>query len=121
MSKHPIVHIEFSSRDRAESAKFYSQVFGWKTQDMPEMNYTTFDTGKQPGGGFNPVGDQMKAGDVFVYIGTDDIDATLAKIESAGGKTVIPKSEIPGVGWIAFFTDPTGNMVALYTDLEGQG
>ena len=115
MTKHPIVHIEFSARDRSEAAKFYGAVFGWESQDMPEMNYTTFDTGKEPGGGFNPLGEQVKAGDVFVYIGTDDIDATLAKIEAQGGKTVMPKSEIPGVGWFAFFNDPTGNMVALYT------
>jgi len=115
MTKHPFVHIELSARDRSEAAKFYSEVFGWETQDMPEMNYTTFDTGEGPGGGFNPVGKQIKAGDVFVYIGTDDIEATLAKIEALGGKTVIPKSEIPGVGWFAFFTDPTGNMVALFT------
>ena len=121
MSKHPIVHIEFSSRDRAESARFYSDVFGWKIQDMPEMNYTTFATGEgSPGGGFNPLSDQVKAGDVFVYVGSDDIDATLAQIESAGGKTLRPKTEIPTVGWFAFFTDPTGNVVALYTAMQGQ-
>lgn len=118
MTKHPFVHIEFSARDRLEAAKFYGAVFGWETQDMPEMNYTTFDTGEGPGGGFNPVGDQIQAGDVFVYIGTDDIDATLAKIVAQGGKTVVPKSEIPGVGWFAFFNDPTGNMVALFTALQ---
>lgn len=121
MSKHSIVHIEFSSKDRAESAQFYGKVFGWKTEDMPEFDYTTFDPGEPPGGGFTQVGDQVKAGDVFVYIGTDDIEATLAKIESAGGKMAMPKTEIPGVGWFAFFTDPTGNMVALYTGMEGQG
>lgn len=121
MSKHPIVHIEFSTKDAKESAKFYSQVFGWQIEEYPEMNYTMFATGGEPGGGFSPVGDQVNAGDVFVYIGTDDIDATLAKIEASGGKTVIPKSEIPNTGWFAFFTDPTGNMVALYTSMDGQG
>ena len=83
MTKHPIVHIEFSARDRGEAAKFYTEVFGWETQDMPEMNYTTFDVGQGPGGGFNPIGEQVKAGDVSVYIGTDDIDATLAAAEVA--------------------------------------
>ena len=50
---------------------------------------------------------------------TDDIDASLAKAESLGGKTVIPKTEIPGVGWFGFFSDPTGNVVSLYTSKEG--
>lgn len=121
MSKHPIVHIEFSSRDRAESAKFYGDIFGWEIQDMPEMNYTTFAAEGGPGGGFNPISEQVKAGDVFVYIATDDIEATLAQVEAAGGKSIMPKTEIPGVGWFGFFSDPTGNVVALYTALEGQG
>lgn len=121
MSTHPIVHVEFSSRDRAESAKFYNELFGWKTQDMPEMNYTTFEAEGGPGGGFNPLSEQVKAGDVFVYVATGDIEATLARAESLGGKTIVPKTPIPNVGWFAFFSDPTGNSIALFTAMEGQG
>jgi predicted enzyme related to lactoylglutathione lyase len=120
MSEHPIVHIEFSSRDRGESIQFFGKVFGWKTQDMPEMNYATFDPGSPPGGGFNPTSDQVKAGDVIVYVGTDDIEATLAKVESAGGKTIMPKTEISDTGWFALFADPTGNIIGLFSGMEGQ-
>ena len=119
MSRHPIVHIELSTQDSAESAKFYGGLFGWKTQAVPEMNYTTFDTGEgSPGGGFNPLGEQVKAGDVSIYVGTDDIDAALAKVEALGGATVMPKSEIPNNGWFALFKDPTGNIVGLFTGTE---
>jgi len=118
MSKHPIVHVEFSAHDREAAGKFYSDVFGWKVQQVPEMNYATFEAEGGPGGGFNPVSDNYPAGTVAVYIQTDDIDATLAKITAAGGKVLVPKSEIPNTGWFAFFSDPTGNQVALYTDLN---
>ncbi len=121
MSKHPIVHIEFSAEDPLAAAKFYSDVFGWKTEHMPEMNYVTFDAEGGPGGGFNPIGEQVKPGDVFVYVATGDIEATLAKAESLGGKTITPKTEIPGVGWFALFSDPTGNTVGLFAGLEAQG
>jgi predicted enzyme related to lactoylglutathione lyase len=57
---------------------------------------------------------------VLLYISTDDIDATLAKIEAHGGKTVVPKTEIPQVGWFGIFTDPTGNRVALFTATSQQ-
>ena len=121
MSRHPIVHIELSTQDSAESAKFYGGLFGWKTQAVPEMNYTTFDTGEgSPGGGFNPLGEQVKAGEVFIDVGTDDIDASLAKAESLGGATVVPKTEIPQTGWFALFRDPTGNRVGLFTGMEQQ-
>lgn len=117
MSKHPIVHIELSAHDRTEAARFYSTLFDWKTQDMPEANYATFDPGTPPGGGFNTVSDQVKAGDVYIYVQTDDIEATLAKAESLGGKTLQPKTEIPNTGWFALFSDPTGNIVGLFTGI----
>lgn len=118
MSKHHVVHIEFSAEDRETAGKFYRDLFGWDVVQMPEMNYATFETGENVGGGFNPVSDTNPAGTVIVYIGTDDIEASLAKAESLGGKIVLPKSEIPETGWFGFFTDPTGNVVGLYTPLE---
>ena len=43
-----------------------------------------------------------------------DIDAYIAKIEKAGGKIVVPKMPIPTVGWLAYFTDPDGNIHGVY-------
>ncbi|HEY43579.1 MAG TPA: VOC family protein [Anaerolineae bacterium] len=88
---------------------------------MQEMDYVTFEAEPGPGGGFNQVDNEaFKVGDVLVYIRTSDIDTTLKKIESLGGKTLVPKTEIPNIGWFAFFADPTGNRVGLFTGLEGQ-
>ncbi|MEW6567438.1 MAG: VOC family protein [Chloroflexota bacterium] len=115
MTPHPIVHIEFAAQDPAALARFYSGVFGWKTEAMPQMDYVTFEAEGGPGGGFPRVdGKEYKAGDVLAYIRTDDMDATLRRIEAAGGKTLHPKTPIPGIGWYAFFSDPDGNRVGLY-------
>ena len=118
MSQHPIVHIEFSAKDRESAGQFYSQLFGWKVSQMPEMDYASFESQEGLGGGFNPVKEDYPAGTVTVYVGCDDIEATLAKAESLGGKTIVPKSEIPGTGWFAMFSDPTGNVVGLFTGLN---
>jgi predicted enzyme related to lactoylglutathione lyase len=120
MSEHHFVHVEFSARDREETGKFYNDLFGWKIEQDSEMNYAMFDSGDNVGGGFNPVSDTNPAGTVIVYIGTDDIDASLAKVESLGGKIVTPKTEIPNMGWFGLFSDPTGNMVGMYTALEAE-
>ena len=117
MSKYPIVHVEFSTKDREADGSFYSELFGWQVTQMPEMNYATFETQEGVGGGLNPVTDQYPAGTVTVYVGTEDIDATLSKAEKLGGKILVPKSEIPGVGWFAFFIDRSGNKIGLYTQL----
>lgn len=115
------MHIEFSAQDREAAGKFYHDLFGWKISQLPEMDYATFDTGKNVGGGLNPVNDSNPAGTVLVYVGTDDIDSSLAKAESLGGKIVTPKTEIPNTGWFGFFSDPTGNLIGLYTPLESEG
>ena len=118
MSKHQIVHVEFSAKDQGEAGEFYSDLFGWDIDYVEEMKYSTFSTGDGIGGGLNPVGDNNPAGTVLVYVGTDDIDATLKKAENLGGKITGPKSEVPGFGWFGFFEDPSGNTVGLWTDLK---
>lgn len=118
MAKHEIVHIEIPVKDPKAGSQFYADLFGWNLQEFPDMDYITFEAGDGPGGGFPIVIDDIKVGDVTVYVSTDDIEATLTKIKSLGGKTVIPKTEIPQTGWYAWFTDPTGNTMALYTSMS---
>jgi hypothetical protein len=121
MSNHPIVHIEFAASDQQAAGKFYADLFGWKIQHMPEFNYVTFETGPDEiGGGINPVSEAYPTGTVVFYVGTDDIDATLKKAENLGAQTLMEKTEVPGMGWLAMFRDPGGTMVGLWTSLPMQ-
>jgi len=121
MSAHSVVHVEIPSTDPKVNAKFYGDAFGWKLDHDEQFDYWQFKPETGATGGFpgtdGPSGG--KIGEVIVYIGTDDIEASLAKIESLGGKTVAPKMEIPGTGWFAFFEDPSGNKLALYKRMPG--
>ncbi len=127
MSKHAIVHVEIPADDPTAGGRFYADLFGWTLQRDERFDYTMFQSEDGPGGGFSkvgadgPDGSQTKPGDVIVYVSTDDIDATLAKAEALGGKTVAPKMELPGTGWLAIFTDPTGNRIGLYTSMDQPG
>ena len=119
MPTHPhyLTHIEISAHDHKEAANFYSAVFGWQMREFPEMNYSTFTAEGGTGGGFNPVSEDNPAGTILVYIHTDDLKASLAKIEANGGKVLMRNFEIPTVGWMATFQDPTGNTLALLKPL----
>jgi len=85
---------------------------------MPEMNYTMWEDGSGSGGGFPQVSEENPAGQVLVYIASDDIDADLQHVEKLGGKVLREKTEIPGMGWFGVFQDPTGNVLALYTTMS---
>src|SRR5437660_8747863 len=99
VSNQPIVHIEIPAKKAEEAGKFYGDLFGWKIEADPTYNYVQFMAEGGPGGGFVEVGQsglpiEYKTDSLLVYVGTDDIDATLAKVESLGGKTLMPKTEI---------------------------
>lgn len=112
---HPVQHIEVSANDRAAAAAFYAEVFGFATQDFPDMNYSMVMTGDgSPTLGLNPVGDNNPAGRVIPYFTSDDVAATLAKATAAGGKTVMESTPIPTVGDVGMFVDPTGNLMGVW-------
>lgn len=115
MTRRSIVHIEIPAAIRAESAKFYADMFGWEIEPMDEMNYTMWKAGSDLGGGFPDVDGKFSQPDrVLIYIDSENIEADLQRIEAHGGKTAHPKMEISGMGWWAAFTDPTGNTIGLY-------
>lgn len=121
MSNHSIVHVEIPATDPATSGKFYADLFGWTHVTDPTFDYHMFQVEPGPSGGFIKVGENgCKVGEVLIYVSTDDIDASLAKAESLGAKTLQPKTEIPNIGWFAIFADPAGNRIALYTNMPQQ-
>jgi predicted enzyme related to lactoylglutathione lyase len=112
------VHFEIHSADPDAAAKFYSTIFGWKIfkWDGP-VEYWVVQTGEGPGidgGILRRQGDAPAAGaavNAYVCtIGVDSLDETLASITGNGGEIVVAKHEIPGIGTLAYFKDPDGNI-----------
>ena len=112
-----IVHVELHSPDPQKTKQFYADIFGWKFKDMPEMNYILFEAPSEPHGGVvTPMEDLGPM--VLNYILTEEIEETARKIERAGGAILVPKSEIPNMGWFAIFRDPAGIAQALFQGRE---
>ena len=115
MADHTIAHIEIPTANTGAAGTIYREDFGWKLDTNAEHNYVTFQSESGLRGGFaGPAEPTYKPDRLMVYLASDDIDATLATIEAHGGKTVLPKTEIPHVGWWAVFTDPAGNHLGLF-------
>jgi predicted enzyme related to lactoylglutathione lyase len=108
----PVVHFEVVGKDIAKLQGFYGDLFGWKTQEIPDMNYAIVEKegdGIAGGIGQAPDGDP---GHVTFYVSTDDPQAMLDRAERLGGKTVMPVTELPQVT-IALLADPEGHVVGL--------
>jgi predicted enzyme related to lactoylglutathione lyase len=120
MSRHAITHIEIPGTDPQAAARFYGELCGWPSTHDATYDYTMFDAPPGPGGAFVKIDNRHAwQGQVLLHVATDDIDATLRQVEALGGKTLVPKTEVPGVVWFAVFADPSGNRIGLSTSMEG--
>lgn len=115
MPKRNIVHVELSSRNFDESGRFYQALFDWKITPIPEAGYTVWESGEGSRGGFTAPDDDLRIGEVMIYVASDDIEADLKKAKSLGAKIVQEKKEFAGRGWYGVFMDPTGNRIGLAT------
>lgn len=110
-----ICHIELPASDYDKVKQFYGEIFGWKFEHFEPMDYLMYKTADGVGGGFDKNLKPSPDTGPMIHIMVDNIDETLPKIESLGGKTVKPKTEIsPEIGHFAVFHDCEGNTMALY-------
>jgi predicted enzyme related to lactoylglutathione lyase len=110
-----VVHFEVTTNGNAEELqKFYADTFGWNLDTNNPQKYgviTPDDAGI--GGGVGGTPDPNMPGHVTFYVLVPDPEATLKEIESRGGKTVLPPSEVAPDTVIAMFQDPHGNLIGL--------
>lgn len=94
---------------------FYTGLFGWEsaTMAMPGGAYTLFKQGEEDVGGTVAPPMANVPSHWMDYITVDDVDASLAVVEKAGGKAITAAMDLP-VGRFAVVADPTGAVFALF-------
>lgn len=113
-----IGHFEIMGTDAGRLRDFYTGIFGWAVKHAPEEGDPLDDTmistqsgdGALEGGiGRNPEG----RGALTFYVHVDNLEATLAEVEAAGGRTLRDRLQVGPNMSIALFGDPDGNVVGL--------
>jgi predicted enzyme related to lactoylglutathione lyase len=115
---------EIPVEDTARAKKFYETILDveMQTQDMMgiEMTFLPYDMSGQSG----KVSGALVKGEMYkpsvdgavVYLNANpSIQTVIDKIESAGGKVIMPRKQITEeIGYMALFIDSEGNRVALH-------
>ncbi len=116
MNEHEkINYLEFPARDFSATKAFFSDVFGWGFEDYgPE--YTAFSNAGVEGGFYAAdTASEQKNGSALVVFYSADLEATLAKVEAAGGEINQAIFSFPG-GRRFHFKEPSGNEFAVWSD-----
>ncbi len=119
--KNAINWFEIPVTDFTRAKKFYETILDAEIMEMPfpDGKYGMFPSDMQSGvGGGLAQGEGFVPSDkgTVVYLnGGEDLSVSLGKVESAGGKIVMPKTSIGENGFMAHFIDTEGNRVALHS------
>ena len=116
-----VIHFELPVDDPERASQFYSDAFGWKLTkwDGPQ-EYWLVATGEQ-GPGIDGGLLQRRPGlrTTVNTIDVPDLDEYTARIESLGGRVVVPKQEVQGVGLLAYCQDTEGNLFGILQPSSG--
>jgi uncharacterized protein len=118
-----VVHFEIPADNIERASKFYKSAFNWMITPVPQMEYTLLGTvevdqnnmPKQLGainGGMMERTPQFKS--PIITISVQDIDVSLKRIQTLGGKIIQGKMEVPNTGYTAYFQDTEGNVMGLF-------
>jgi uncharacterized protein len=118
-----VVHFEIPADDQNRARDFYQSAFDWNISEVPDINYHMVmtspvnDQGMPPEPGSINGGMFAREADLatpVITVEVDDIDATLEKIGSLGGSTVLAKQAVMDMGFAAYFRDTEGNVMGLW-------
>ena len=110
--------VDFNAKDQPAAKKFYSEVFGWTSNDMPMPDGTNYSmmlkNGKEVGAiGGMPPGTEMPP-HWNSYIAVENVDQAANKAASLGGMIALPPMDVMDAGRMAAVQDPAGAFVMLW-------
>ena len=119
--KHAINWFELPVTDLDRAQRFYEAVLGTRleTETFGGMPMAMFPSGGDDAVGGALVLDQRRkpGGDTIVYLNANGIlDQCADRIEKAGGKVLLPKTDIGEPGHILLLLDSEGNQVGLHAE-----
>ena len=114
---------EIPAIEISRAQKFYEDIFEIKMEEMemPDMKYAMFPVDPMKGrvGGAlaqSPMHVPSATGSIIYLNGNPDLQKVLDRIENAGGEITMQKTSIGPNGFMAFFSDTEGNMMALHSN-----
>ncbi|MEA2599359.1 MAG: uncharacterized protein QOF89_351 [Acidobacteriota bacterium] len=123
-----IRHFAINADDLARARRFYERVFTWRFEPWGPPGFFLIKTGteKEPGiqGALQGRRELVPGKRMIGYecsIAVDDVDQVAAAVRTNGGRVLMERTTIVGVGHLIFFEDPEGNVAgAMQYDSQAE-
>ncbi len=106
-------HFAINADDVTRARRFYEQVFGWKFAAWGPPGFFQIRTGGDVDGALQERRELVPGKPTLGFectIGVDDVHAIARRVVESGGRVVLDKTVIAGVGELIFFEDTEGNV-----------
>ncbi|UCE17076.1 MAG: VOC family protein [Gemmatimonadota bacterium] len=120
--------VDLVTKDAGASKKFYSELMSWDTVDTPagpDMVYTMLQLRGKAVGGLYAMGPEQRSQGLpphwMSYIAVIDVDGTVEKAKSLGGRVAMEPADVFEAGRMALIQDPTGAVLAVWQAKEHKG
>ncbi|MDQ7992996.1 MAG: VOC family protein [Propionicimonas sp.] len=131
-----VVHFEIHASRPQQLVDFYTALFGWTFTRFGELDYWSIDTGdgsiqvgsagqginggltQRRGPGPQPGGPVSGAN---LVVGVDDVDAVFTRGLDLGASEALAPDDLPGVGRLAYLSDPDGNVFGFISPVLSDG
>jgi predicted enzyme related to lactoylglutathione lyase len=110
-----VIHFEILADQPDRAAAFYQKVFNWGVQKWGgPAEYWLLKTGEDSEPGINgAIMSREEPGSVYNTIDVPSVEEYIFRIMECGGSVVMPKTAVPGVGYMAYCADTEGNIFGI--------
>lgn len=114
-------HVEYASRDPAATRRFLEKVLGFHFEVMESMGgygMRSDKVSRGSGTGVRPL-EKGESPSTISFLTVANLDAALKSAEAEGARVLLPKTEIPGMGWSAVVHAPGDVPIGLFQGIPG--
>ena len=120
MQMNPIQWVEIAATDLERAKEFYAKVFDLEFQliEMPDSRMYMFGGPDQIGSSGCLVQSSINTPSedgAIVYFACEDVAVEVERAEQAGGKVLVPKTDIGEFGFFAQLIDTEGNRIGVHS------
>jgi predicted enzyme related to lactoylglutathione lyase len=112
----PMVYFEMPADDVERAKRFYENVFDWKIDYIPRIDYHSVQTRgvEMDGIGGGLIKRKAAGQPVMNYVRVSSIEECSKKVIENGGMVVLERQLVPGFGAYSIIRDTEGNLVGMH-------